>query len=391
VPNLEKRIKRHVIGPEHLFFAATAPGLEPICLQELSGSPLSIPNARIVSGGVEFNGRLGDGYRANLHLHTANRILMRIAGFKATHFRRLQDRLEGIPWELYVDPEAERDIRVTSRRSRLYHSGAVREVVARSLSERFPEPATGSHRSADRRRAIFFIRVEEDRFTLSLDTSGELLYKRGIKTGGGRAPIRETLAAAILKLAGFPGEGPLVDPLCGTGTFSIEAALLARNIPAGWFRDFAFMQWPGFRPRQYAYLRKIAGTKIADTVRPAIFARDQDPEAIERLKICLEAAGLTDSVAAAQGDFFDLTPAEMGCGPGLVVINPPYGRRIGNRIESQNLFTAICRKLRLDFKGWKIALILPPGLGTGRVPFHLTSRRFRHGGLGIEVGTGKIE
>lgn len=391
MPNLERRIKRHVIGPEHLFFIATAPGLEPICLQELIGPPLSIPNPRVVPGGVEFNGRLADGYRANLHLHTANRILMRIAGFKATHFRRLQDRLERIPWELYVRPETERDIRVTSRRSRLYHSGAVREAVARSLSDRLPEPATAPHRPADRPRATFFIRVEEDRFTLSLDTSGELLYKRGIKTHGGRAPIRETLAAAILKLAGFSGSIPLVDPLCGTGTFSIEAALMTRNIPAGWFRDFAFMEWPGFRPRQYAYLRKIAETKIADAFRPTIFARDQDPEAIDRLKICLEATGLSGSVAAEPGDFFDLTPENVGRGPGLVVINPPYGRRIGSRVESQELFGAICRKLHLDFKGWKIAMILPPAFGAGRVPFQLAFRRFRHGGLGIEVGTGEID
>ena len=240
---LEKRIRRHVIGKSHRFFAVTAPGLEPLCLGELESLGLT---GAAVEGGVEFSGRLQAAYLANLCLRTANRILLRVHEFRATSFRALAQEAASFPWELFIAPGAPLRIHVTTHHCRLHHSDAIAERVQNAIAERL-----SAFSVAEARMPLqIFIRGVDDRFTASLDSSGENLYRRGIKTHAGKAPLRETLAAAALMLAGYSGEGFLLDPMCGAGTFALEAALMAKHLPPGGHRDFAFMAWPGFRPQQ---------------------------------------------------------------------------------------------------------------------------------------------
>jgi putative N6-adenine-specific DNA methylase len=242
-----KRIKRHVIGREHTFFAATPPGFEPICLRELSSLHPVVGNARVIPGGVEFKGRLDDCYRANLSLHLPNRILMRIIAFKSSNFRQLERKVSDIPWELYLHPGSLLKVHVATKHCRLHHSAAIsdrfQKTVASQLSaiqhDEKPLKTTDAEQN-------IFVRGKDDRFTVSIDSSGELLYKRGLKKHTGKAPLRETLAAASLLLAGYKGSQPLIDPMCGAGTFSLEGALIAKCIPPGWFRDFAFRGWPSY-------------------------------------------------------------------------------------------------------------------------------------------------
>jgi putative N6-adenine-specific DNA methylase len=206
---LFKRIKRHVIGREHTFFAATPPGFEPLCLQELLNLHPPVGNARLISGGVEFKGRLDDCYRANLCLHLPNRILMRISTFKSSNFRQLEKNVGDIPWELYLHPGSPVRVHVAARHCRLHHSGAISERVQKVIASRRLQikpdekiqkiPPTGQN---------LFVRGAEDRFTVSIDSSGELLYKRGLKKHAGKAPLRETLAAAALRLAGYGRSQP---------------------------------------------------------------------------------------------------------------------------------------------------------------------------------------
>ena len=343
---------------------------------------------QILPGGVEFTGRLQDGYRSNLHSRIATRILMRIAEFKATGFGEFEKKVAQLPWELYLYPETSIEITVSTQKSRLLHTKAIAERLEKILAvhlgcRRVAPPVLGQR---------IFVRAVSDRFTLSIDSSGSPLYKRGVKTHGGSAPLRETGAAAILKLAGYLPGAPLVDPLCGSGTFSIEAAMMARNLPPGWFRDFAFMGWPSFRPRQWAHLREEAEKELLQLRNPLIFAYDKAPETCQTLAACLETFDLSQAVRVECRDFFDSqSPDLFPETPGLIVINPPFGRRLGTTSQSAALILAICGHLKTFFIGWRFALLIPtPGMAE-KVPFSCESRPFYHGGLKLTLLTGVVK
>jgi putative N6-adenine-specific DNA methylase len=388
---LKKRIKRHVIGRKRQFFAATAPGLETICREELrvllpSGTPMAI-----VEGGVKFEGRLHDCYLADLNLRTANRLLMRIESFHAANFRELEKNLIAVPWELFILQDTPTHIRVTSRHSRLYHKDAVAERVQASIALRFAQNEFSGEASPEPTvTQQIFVRLSDNRFTLSIDSSGDLLHKRGIKPRAAKAPIRETLAAAALILSGYTGTEPLVDPMCGSGTFAIEAALIAQKIPPGRFRDFAFMEWPSFQPKRWQHMKQAAEKKIVQTNTPFIFASDRDDRAVCELEDSVTQHGLSGIVAVSTRDFFDLSPTELTNRPGLVTLNPPFGRRLGLRRESEALFLSVCERLKKEYKGWKFVLIsLNPRLA-GMIPFRSTTHLLPHGGLKVALMTGRI-
>jgi putative N6-adenine-specific DNA methylase len=389
---LTKRIKRHVTGRVRTFFAATAPELEKLCFQELTAPPLCIKNARAIAGGVEFRGRLADAWLANLHLRTANRVLMRITEFRARGFPELERRLPDIPWELYLPPGAEFDLSVSTSRSRLYHKGAVAERFAAGIRKRFEALAGGlPDPPADPPLQRLFIRAVEDRFTVSIDSSGALLHKRGWKPDVGRAPLRETLAAAALMLGGYDGREPVLDPMAGSGAFSMEAALMASGTPPGLRRDFAFMGWPSYRPRRWGHLRRTAADATAPPpAAPPIHASDRDPEMVASLRTAVETAGLSDYIAVSQRDFFDVRTEDVSGGPGLVVLNPPYGIRMGHPAESHALFEAVCDHLGRHFRGWRVAMIAPGRDVARDLPFAATRHPLFHGGLRLALLTGTL-
>jgi putative N6-adenine-specific DNA methylase len=385
--NLDRRIKRHVIGARHSFFAVTLPGYEELCRQELKGmgSPPSLDPP--VKGGVAFSGRLTDLYQANLHLRTAGRVLLRLADFKATGFNRLEKQIRELAWSLYLPPGAMARIHVTARHSRLYHTQAVARRIEQTLAVHWAdlgiEPVPGEDQT-------LHVRLVDDRATLSLDSSGPNLYRRGLKIHPARAPLRETLAALILQIAGYRPDRPLVDPMCGAGTFSLEAALMAKHIPPGLHRSFAFMQWPAFRPAQWNHLCKAAGSRIKRLNRPLIRASDIDGAVCAKLAQCVTQNGLGDAIRVDTGDFFSLLPTEIADRPGLLVFNPPYGRRLRPDVAVGDLYRDIALKLRRDFKGWRAALLVPDrGLARSlNLPFK--SHELRHGGLELTLLTGRL-
>jgi len=388
---LEKRIKRHVIGRQKDFFAATAPGLEPLLYNEIISLPVSLAGVTTVQGGVEFTGPLQACYHANLKLRTANRILMRLTEFKATNFRQLKKKLSDIPWELFLNPGTVPEVNIATRHSRLYHKDAISSYFKEIIEKRLSETGVHFEKKTGSTEGAIFVRIVDDRFSLSLDSSGTLLYKRGIKTHHPKAPIRETIAAAALILAGYDGSQVLVDPMCGSGTFAIEGAFISRNVPPGWFREFAFMKWPAFRPRQWAYMRKeIQKEFTAPQKQPRIFASDIDEIACASLEKILKKTGFSDTIQVSQTDFFDLSPAFISDRPGIVTINPPYGLRLGTPKETHALFGKICKKLKKDYQGWRLALIVPEKHLLKKVPFHLTPHTIYHGGLHVMLLTGTI-
>ncbi len=390
--SFSKRIKRHVIGRIRTYFIASPPGLENLCLKELTSLPLSVQQASVIPGGVEFEGRLDDCYLANLNLRTANRILLRIQAFKASNFNQLEKKLAEIPWELYLSKQSTFKIQVTARHCRLYHTEAIGKRLSESIAAGLSAtPVNDGNGPSPVLPQQVFVRGIDDRFTVSIDSSGDNLYKRGLKKHTGRAPLRETLAAASLLLAGYSGSEPLVDPMCGAGTYALEAALMVKKIPPGWFREFAFMQWPSYRSKRFGYLKRQAEDHFVRLEKPLIFASDKDPLACRRLEQCAQQFGLSDAVSTINRDFFELDPGDFTDQPGLVTINPPYGRRIGTRQESTELFQAICEKLGKDYKGWKLALIAPHKKMADYVPFKIKIHPFRHGGLKPVLMTGKIK
>ncbi|MBI9077613.1 MAG: class I SAM-dependent RNA methyltransferase [Desulfatibacillum sp.] len=388
---LEKRVKRQVIARQHTFFIPTTLGLEKICAAQVRSLGL-IPSGT-GEGGVVFEGRLTDMYRACLHLSLANRVLMRIDEFKASNFPGLEKGLDQIPWELYLPASCPVHVRVTAHKSRLYHSRAIEERVQKSITDRLRDFGEKPPHSEQGLGQEIFVRAVSDRFTLSLDACGELMHKRGFKETSGEAPIRETLAAAILHLAGYNGRLPLMDPMCGSGTFSSEAALIAANIPPGWRRDFAFFSWPAFREQQWHYLRTQASEQFKKITQPLIFASDIDEKACMILLENLKNQNLDHIVSVSNEDVLSLEPPPGFAKPGLIVVNPPYGLRLGTETQARELFTALCQHLAEHFQGWKLAILAPRPDWMPLAPFSRPPRQkvLHHGGLKIPLLIGKIE
>jgi putative N6-adenine-specific DNA methylase len=391
IASLEKRIKRNVSGRKRDFFVITPPGLESLCRMELTRIPSFGGETAEVSGGVEFSGKLYDGYLANLHLRTATRILMRIETISASHFTQLSKKAAEIPWELYLRPDVVPLIRVSTHHCRLYHKDAVSEIFTESVRNRLLQYSGDSQTQAEPViQQRLFIRGMDDRFSVSIDSSGDLLYKRGIKTLPGEAPVRETLAAAILMLAGYWGNEVLVNPMCGSGTFAVEGALMARNIPPGWDRSFAFMGWPGFRPTQWHHLRNSAENRFVSGPLPPVIAFDSASVSCDALVRLAGSHAALDQVQVLEGDFFKLKPGDLTVELGLVVINPPYGKRMGTRRESRRLIQDVMKKLKTDYRGWKFALMVPDRSDLGGISPEWRFHSIYHGGLKLELFVGKL-
>jgi putative N6-adenine-specific DNA methylase len=384
---LDKRIKRHVIGAGHAFFAVTQPGFENLVRQELEGLCPTLEFGAATRGGVAFNGRLTDLYLASLHLHTAGRILMRLAAFKAAGFSQLEKQTRALAWSLYLPSGDIPQFNITAHHSRLYHTQAVAERIRKSIAAHWTELGIASIPSKDQ---TLFVRLVDDAITISLDSSGENLYRRGLKTHSAQAPLRETLAALILRTAGYDPALPLVDPMCGAGTFSLEAALMAKTVAPGINRRFAFMQWPAFRPQQWQYIKNGATRQIKDLERPMIWASDTDEGACARLATCVYQNNLADAIRVSPKDFFSLHSDDFSTQPGMIVLNPPYGRRLAADTAMEGFYRRIAAKLHQDFKGWKAALLVPDRRLAGTLNLPFKNYRLEHGGLKLILLTGRL-
>ena len=388
----QRRIKRQVIARTHTFFAATPPGIESVCANEIRSLPIESADINVVPGGVEFKGRLTCCYLANLHLRTTNRILMRLHEFKATNFRQLETRAKQVPWELYLEPLLERVYSVKSVHSRLVHTNAISEHVEAAIQQRMPsvspkKPVLISQVSNQR----LFVRIIHDRVVISLDSSGPLLFKRGLKLDVGPAPIRETLAAAILNLVGYDGSQILLDPMCGSGSFSLEAAMLARNIPAGAYRQFAFMNWPAFREVHWRYLKKAAMSRVRPVQATTIFASDLDGKRTKALSKISAQSDLSETIHVSCRDFYKLNPNEITAKPGILILNPPHGVRLQTQKSPKQFYKKIYQKLLSDYHDWHVALLVKDQAANCLFPKKLQRIGINHGGIDLLLIIGVIK
>jgi putative N6-adenine-specific DNA methylase len=314
---------------------------------------------------------------------------MRVDSFPATNLRRLAKNADRIAWELFLPAAKGLNIKVKSHRSRLYHTGAIAQALESGIAHRLKRVGRPLHPIPVPQ--TLYVRVVDDQVAISVDSSGDALYKRGFKSGPAHAPIRETLAATILLSAGYDGLMPLVDPMCGSGTFSLEAAMMAKHMAPGINRDFAFMGWPAYTENQWVFLKREAESRIEKLDRPRIFASDVDPATCKRLAATIDRNGLADAVRVAHKDFFHSRAAHYGRTPGLVTINPPYGIRLSSQRQADDLFLAICRHLTAHFRGWRIALVTPNRELARHLPFPAKQMPLFHGGLKLSLVTGTID
>ncbi len=348
------------------YFAVTAPGLEPLAAQELRG--LRLPDSEMddnslglgsiveLGGGVAFEGELEDLYRANLHLRTVNRVLVRLGEFYTAAFSELRKKASRLPWEYYLAPGQPVALHVTCHKSRLYHSNAVAERVAGAISDRLGQPAPvekPGEEEADRPPQLVVVRLVNDRCTISVDSSGALLHRRGYRLATAKAPLRETLAAAMLLASGWDTHSPLLEPFCGSGTIAIEAALLAFGIPPGRGRRFAFMDWPDYNPVLWQSVSESWQAHHAGDV-PLIQASDRDAGAIQISQANAERAGVSGAIEFTCRAISAIQPPP---GPGWVVTNPPYGIRVSANHDLRNLYAQIGHVLRQHCPGWHVAIL----------------------------------
>ena len=381
------------------YFAVTAPGLEPFTTLELSAlGLLSVPGVESASaGGVAFKGDLLALYRANLQLRTASRILARLGTFfYATTFQELQKRASRLPWERCITPGQPIAMRVTCHQSKLYHSDAVARSVLAGLEERLGQASPlvkADEESAGHPPQLVIVRLVDDKCTVSVDSSGELLHKRGYRLAVAKAPLRETLAAALLMASGWDQSAALLDPFCGSGTIPIEAAMMRLGIPPGLNRRFAFMDWPGYEPLTFSnQLSAFSRPKAEDgmmTNEPTILASDRDAGAIKMAHANAGRAGVEDFIEFKCQAVSSVTPPAR---PGWVVTNPPYGLRVSQGNDLRNLYAQFGNVLRRQCPGWKVAVLCNDAMLLGQMQMDLdTSLGFVNGGIGVRVARGEIQ
>jgi putative N6-adenine-specific DNA methylase len=359
-------------------FASTAPGLESIAAGELKA--LGIRGKQEV-GGVAFGGDLRRLYEANLWLRTASRLTVRLGRFHASTFFELERRAKKLPWARFLPATGPVRLRVTCRKSKLYHSDAVAERVlavieasaARGVGVEGSDSDDDAAESdvAESRTQLFIVRIFHDECEISVDTSGDLLHRRGYRRETAKAPLRETIAAAMVLASGWKGQSPLLDPMCGSGTIPIEAVLIARRIAPGMKREFQFMNWPGFDGSMWSELLETAQSTVIDFTGQ-ILGADRDEGAIGAATRNAERAGVASDVTFAtqalsasiamlgEGDFGSNQTPATGRGQsgddGWILTNPPYGIRVGGPGDLRNLYATLGTALKRNQR-WRLGVL----------------------------------
>jgi putative N6-adenine-specific DNA methylase len=363
-------------------FASTGPGLESIAAGELKALGI---RCRQEIGGVAFSADLQRLYEANLWLRTATRVLVRLGRFHASTFHELERRAKKLQWAEFLPASGEIRVRVTCRKSKLYHSDAVGERVLSAIvasasrviegntdaenadaenadaenadaSETLdaPDRPTGSVRELAQ---LFVVRIVNDECEVSADSSGELLHRRGYRREIAKAPLRETIAAAMVLASGWKGDEPLLDPMCGSGTIPIEAVMIARKMAPGLRRNFQFMNWPGFDAKRWNRILENAQAAVIDFFGE-ILGSDRDAGAVQAAERNAERAGVSDNVRfsaeAVSGSIAAIDDSLRESG--WVLTNPPYGVRVGESDDLRNLYARLGSALKSK-PGWRLGIL----------------------------------
>lgn len=331
------------------FFAPCPRGLEAVLSAELE--QLGAQDVSALPGGVSFTGPFALCYAVNLHSRIASRVLWRVFHGAYRDEHDIFQAARALPWHAWFSVRRTIKVTVGAQQCPLPSLEFVTLRIKDAVCDRF-RVAIGGRPDVDTRRPD--IRIDaflaRQAVTLYLDTSGEALFKRGLRTAVTEAPVRENLAAGILRLGGWSAQQPLLDPMCGSGTFLLEAALIARNIPPGLGRRFAFEKLSNFDSHQWRALCEAGKARQRPKAPCALYGSDIHGAALQAARANLEAAGLVDAVALKQADMLDVKPP---AGEGILVTNPPYGVRLSDKAQLAAFYPRLGDSLKRNFAGWR--------------------------------------
>lgn len=350
-------------------FIATAPeGVDPLLAAELV--ELGATTIKSVRGGIRFQGSLELAYRACLWSRTASRVLLLLAEFPVAEVEALYAGIHALPWEDHLAPDGTLAVEFTGTGSGIDHSHYGAQRVKDAVVDRF-RAQCGQRPGVDRQQPDLRIHVllRDRQATVSLDLSGDSLHRRGYREATVIAPLKETLAAALLLKSGWPNiaaaGGPLLDPLCGSGTLAIEAAWMAGDQAPGLLREhWGFSDWLGHIPVLWNRLLVEAQERrtLGKPRIPLILASDHDPKAVRAALANAQRAGVADQIRVERREFSALQPPR-GL-PGLLIANPPYGERLGATEDLAEFYTEFGEVLKTRLNGWRAALFTSnPELG----------------------------
>ncbi len=347
-------------GRSRRFFAPCPRGLEGVLEQELHD--LGVPATSKTDGGVGFTAPWSSMYWVNLKSHIASRVLWEVGHSPYQTEDDVYRAAHALPWPDWFAPSQTIKVKVSARRCPLpsldFLTLRIKDAVCdKFVAMRQRRPSVDTERPHIKVDAF----LDQNTITFYLDTSGEPLFKRGYRIASVEAPLKENLAAGILRLAGWTPSDVLLDPMCGGGTIALEAALMSRRISPGMARHFAFERLLIHDSKLWGRLREAALAKCLTEVPAAIYASDHDPAMVKIAQRAFQGAGVVVDVRLKQSDILELeAPAEQG----VMVINPPYGVRLSHPDALASLYPKLGDRLKQRFAGWRAYILT----GDPRVP-----------------------
>lgn len=332
-----------------VFFATCPRGLEAVLADELHS--LGAQQIETVGGGVSFSGDWAVCYRANLHSRVATRVLLRVAHEAYRNEQDIYALARSVAWPEYFDVQLSIRVDLNAIRSPLRSLDFATLRIKDAVCDRFRD-TVGRRPDVDTRNPGVRIAgfVDAQQCTLYLDTSGEPLYKRGYRAQNTEAPLKENLAAGILLLSGWQPDEVLLDPMCGSGTLLVEAVQIARGIAPGLHRSFGFQQLTQYDPGLWSTVRAAAEARMLDAAPAPIYGADLYGDVLKTARASLESAGLADAVELKQANVLELPPPATA---GVLVTNPPYGQRLGERQMLEDFYPRLGDVLKARYTGWR--------------------------------------
>ncbi|MDC7239314.1 MAG: hypothetical protein PQJ50_03035 [Spirochaetales bacterium] len=368
---LDRRVKRHIIASPRRVFLALQPGLEEAGEIELARMGLTGSREK-EAGSLTADVKLEELWQLVITGRSFSRIYLRLDDFKAEGFAELKKKLARIPWELYIREGCEYRVKISTTRSRLHVHDRITKSLNHCLNEHFEalegiSPRFTESRESDPEIQTIIIRALDDRFTISLDAGGGALYRRGYRQNINGAPLKENIAASLLLLSGLGAEGEngiteLIDPMCGSGTFSLECLSITSGLRPSPRKTYPFEYWPSFRPGRFNWLTGEIEKREKPPLK--IHASDMDTKSIETAELNLTQlkgdSGREDlEWTMAESDFFTSpVPEDTKRDRALLILNPPYGRRLDIGDQTA-FFRRLGERIKTEYKGILWGIIVP--------------------------------
>lgn len=334
--------------------ASATMGVESIVRDECKA--LGFENVNAFNGRVEFQGTVKDIVKANIHLRCADRVFLKMGEFKATTFEQLFNNIKRLNWQDVIPEDGEFPVSwVSSVKSKLFSKSDIQSITKKAIVEKLKEKYKKDYFYEDGAKYAIKIQAHNDVFIVMIDTSGEALHKRGYRAIKNEAPIKETMAAALVLLSNWHKRDlPLLDPMCGTGTLLIEAAMIARNIAPGSNRNFAAEKWDIIPENYWIDVRDEAFSMEDYDREVKIYGSDIDEATIEIARKNIQKAGVEDDIVLECKNFLDV---EVDSPYGAMITNPPYGDRLLDEEAVERLYRLLGDVCRMRMPKWSYYII----------------------------------